>query len=174
MKCLKLSTDEIGGLWPSFDCRTLSSDFKRTQSYIITLTDQVQHLVDSHDNKIQQLRSRHEHLEKSNNELREKNKEPGSRICDIHQELRSCETSFSDVTILVGRNDCSAHTGPEPVDELLSQYKDMVSDAESKAGHIKIPTIIPHIQDTNMNIDVNDCVHVCVSVCVSITCLSAR
>ena len=164
--------------------------------------DQVQHLVDSHDNEIKQLRSRHEHLEKCNNELREKNKEleieitkikstctatlngqsangslvigssiikdidptkvngtkciPGGRIRHIHQELRSCETYFSDVTILVGGNDCSARTDPEPVDELLSQYKDMVSDTESKAGHIKIATIIPRIQDANMNIDVND------------------
>ena len=80
---------------------------------------------------------------------------PGGRIRDIHRELRSCETSFSDVAILVGGNDCSARTDPEPVGELLSQYKDMVSDAESKAGHIKIATIIPRIQDANMNIDVS-------------------
>ena len=57
--------------------------------------------------------------------------------------------------IVVGGNDCSARTDPEPVDELLSQYKDMVSDTESKAGHIIIATIIPLIQDANMNIDVN-------------------
>ena len=75
VKCLKLSTDEIGGVWPCFDCRTLSSDLKRTQSYIITLMDQVQHLVDSHDKEIKQLRYRHEHLEKCNKELKEKNEE---------------------------------------------------------------------------------------------------
>ena len=57
VKCLKLSTDEIGGVWPCFDCRNLSSDLKRTQSYIITLMDQVQHLVDSHDNEIAALKA---------------------------------------------------------------------------------------------------------------------
>ena len=70
---------------------------------------------------------------------------PGDNIGNVHTFLRQSERSFKDVTILVGGNDCAARTDPEPVAELLQQYKTMAAEANRLADYVRVATVIPRI-----------------------------
>ena len=204
IKCLKLPSDECAGVWPCFDCRSMASDIKSVKVNILTLTTNVQSLIDSHTMELNHLRQRCDKLEKDNESLKERNKHledeltklktsrsvspaenqtktslligssiirdidaeklrdtevvclPGGHIGNVHNFLRQSESSFKDITILVGGNDCAARTDPEPVAELLQQYKTMVAEANRLAGDIRVATVIPRIPRADNDLDVSE------------------
>ena len=45
----------------------------------------------------------------------------------------------------MGGNDCTARTDPEPVAELLQQYKTMAAEANRLADDVRVATVIPRI-----------------------------
>ena len=47
----------------------------------------------------------------------------------------------------VGGYDCTATTDPEPIEELLHQFKDMVAEAKRFSADINVATILPRISD---------------------------
>ena len=144
---------------------------------MLTLTTNIQHMIDAHSEELCHLRKKCESLEKDNASLKETNKRlgikltelktaalqlsstnqpnaslvigssmvrdidadklldteviclPGGHIKDVHDYLRKSHITFKDVAILFGGNDCAAWTNPEPVEELLNNYKDMAVEA---------------------------------------------
>ena len=80
---------------------------------------------------------------------------PRGHIGNVHNFLRQSESSFKDITILVGGNDCAARTDPEPVAELL-QYKTMAAEANRLADDVRVATVIPRIPRADDDLDVSE------------------
>ena len=72
---------------------------------------------------------------------------PGGHIKDVHNHIKNMGSTFKKVTVVVGGNDCTATIDPEPVDELLHQFKDMVAEAKRLSADINVATVLPRISD---------------------------
>ena len=72
---------------------------------------------------------------------------PGGHIKYVHNHIKNMGSTFKKVTVVVGGNDCTVTTDPEPVDELLHQFKDMVAEAKCLSADINVATVLPRISD---------------------------
>ena len=73
----------------------------------------------------------------------------GGRIRDVQKRLEDTSATYGRVSIVVGGNDCAAKTGPEPLEDLVDQYKALIQHAKTKSAEVYAGTILPR-DDTSV------------------------